>query len=106
MSTIILFDYESDLLSVSSMKKTQGLDADQITFTMGWLSTVPAQVMRGLLSVVVLCSLMLPSSDPTSRNGSSYGQKARLAQLEAVSVNKTIFSCQVRSQGSLYQSQI
>ena len=94
------------------MKKTQGLEADQTTLVMGWLSTVPAQVMRGLLSVVVLCSLMLPSSDPTSRNGSSYGQKARLAQLEAVSVNKTLFSRgQVRSgrvgsQGSLYQSQI
>ena len=69
------------------MKKTQGLEADQTTFTMGWLSTVPAQVMRGRWSVVVLCSRILPSSEPTSMKGSSYGQKARLEQLEAVSEN-------------------
>ena len=81
---------DDNLLSVSSMKKTQGLEVDQTTFTMGWLSTVPAQVMRGRGSVLVLCSLILPSSEPTSRKGSSYGQKARLVQLEAVSGNKTI----------------
>ena len=30
---------------------------------------------------------MLPSSDPTNMKDSSYGQNARLVQLEAVSVN-------------------
>ena len=77
------------------MKKTQGLEADQTTLVMGWLSTVPAQVMRGLWSVVVLWSRILPSSDPTNMKGSSYGQKARLLQLEAVSVNQ--YEGQVRS---------
>ena len=52
------------------MKKTHGLDVDQTTLTMGSLSTVPDQVIRGL-SLLVLCSLMLPSSDPSSMNGSS-----------------------------------
>ena len=38
----------SYLFAVSRMKKTQGLDVDQTTFTIGSLSTVPAQVIRGL----------------------------------------------------------
>ena len=38
----------SYLFAVSSMKKTQGLDVDQTTFTIGSLSTVPAHVIRGL----------------------------------------------------------
>ena len=132
------------LLAVSRIKKTHGLDVDQITLTMGSLSTVPDQVIRGL-SVFVLCnlrdhinnrmqekigicqqsftkihrfwitvsatfcnpspppppptqqnaelkcnlklmsSLMLPSSEPSSMNSSSYGQKAKLETLEDVS---------------------
>ena len=40
-----LFSY---LFAVSRMKKTQGLDVDQTTFTIGSLSTVPAQVIKGL----------------------------------------------------------
>ena len=71
------------------MKKTHGLDVDQTTLTMGSLSTVPDQVISGL-SLLVLCSLMLPSSDPSNMNGSSYGQKARLDTLEEVSVAKQI----------------
>ena len=41
------------------MKKTQGLEEDQMTFSMGSLSTVPAQVIKGL-SLLVLWSLNSP----------------------------------------------
>ena len=57
------------------MKKTQGLDGDQMTRTIGWLSTVPAHVISGF-SLRVLCSRMEPSSEPAMRKDSSNGQKA------------------------------
>ena len=44
----ITFNPWNYLFAVSRMKKTQGLDVDQTTFTIGSLSTVPAQVIRGL----------------------------------------------------------
>ena len=47
-SIAILEQQNVNLFAVSRIKNTHGLDVDHTTLTMGSLSTVPAQVIRGL----------------------------------------------------------